>query len=65
MDVEAKIIGKDKAILDQLDDSYLEYKPFLLYFEDASFKIVDKASPQKSCTIFYKEIEPEIIKKQK
>ena len=66
MDSEVKVVSKEKTILDQLDSSYIgELKQCMLYFEDASFKFVDKASPSKSCTLFYKEIELEIIKKQK
>jgi len=66
MDVNVKAISKDRSILQHLDESYLdESKPCLLYFEDASFKIVDKTSPTKTCSVFYKEIEPEIIKKQR
>lgn len=66
MEAEVKVISKEKTILDQLDTSYIgEMKQFTLYFEDASFKFVDKMFPLKSCTLFYKEIELEIIKKKK
>ena len=67
MEVEIKVIAKEKILLEQLDDCFLgEPKVFLLYFEDdAYFKCVEKNAPSKSCTIFHKEIEHEAFRKQK
>ncbi len=67
MEVEVKVIAKEKILLEQLDECFLgDPKVFVLYFEDdAYFKCVDKNDPSKSCIIFYKEIEHETIRKQK
>lgn len=66
MEIEVKVISKNKIILENLDDSYVgETKKCLLYFEDASFRFQDPKSPLKKCNLFYKDIELEILKKQK
>ena len=66
MEVEIKILVKDENILEHLDDSYVGHsKQCLLYFEDANFRFVDKSTPLKNGSLFYKDFEHEVLKKQK
>ena len=50
MEIEVKVVSKNKNIIEHLDETYLgELKKCFLYFEDASFKFVDASSPLKQC----------------